>query len=393
MSKIDLKEYLRNIVELESEIHCQESIIKDAKASQPDLPKKPVENSKYHDTRYKMLEDERYTFHSKYYPQEEKDRLEKLKKSTPAKNTFSEFIMAIFGAVIWGAIAFGILFCFCGVSLFIIYDDFPLFDVALYGGIGVAGILLLISICSFFNNRFTYKSRVKNHKKLLAEAEADFNEKEKDFDSRYEKAELAVAEREKEIEKENERNAKEYDQITDAIKKQHKVTVSEVCKLSTPVAEAKNTLDKLYAADIIYPKYRNMVAMCTIYEYFESGRCDCLEGPNGAYNIFESELRQNIIISKLDQVIENLQYIQQNQFLLYKKLDSIDKKVSSMNNKLHTLIDTTTASLKYTKDIKQSTEKIQKSSENIALTSAISAQYSEIAAKNTEVLKYLTLIS
>ena len=39
-----------------------------------------------------------------------------------------------------------------------------------------------------------------------------------------------------------------------------------------------------------------MTAMCTMYEYFVTGRCDKLSGADGAYNLYETEVRQNIII-------------------------------------------------------------------------------------------------
>lgn len=79
-------------------------------------------------------------------------------------------------------------------------------------------------------------------------------------------------------------------------------------------------LGKLYAENIIYPKYRNMVAVTTIYEYLESGRCNRLEGPDGAYNLYEMELRQNIIIGQLSVIASNLEHIKENQFMLYNEI-------------------------------------------------------------------------
>jgi len=73
-----------------------------------------------------------------------------------------------------------------------------------------------------------------------------------------------------------------------------------------PRAEIRTLLDKVYAENIIFPKYRNFAAVSQILEYLISGRCAELEGPNGAYNLYESELRQNIIINKLDIIIEQL---------------------------------------------------------------------------------------
>ena len=54
--------------------------------------------------------------------------------------------------------------------------------------------------------------------------------------------------------------------------------------LQSKVSQISNTLDSLYSLDIIHPKYRNMVAVIRILEYFDSGRCTALTGAGGAYN-------------------------------------------------------------------------------------------------------------
>ena len=46
-------------------------------------------------------------------------------------------------------------------------------------------------------------------------------------------------------------------------------------------------LNNYYDKNIIYPKYRDLVALCMIYEYLVSGRCLTLEGRNGAYNKYD----------------------------------------------------------------------------------------------------------
>ena len=89
-------------------------------------------------------------------------------------------------------------------------------------------------------------------------------------------------------------------------------------------------LGKLYAENIIYPKYRNMVAVTMIYEYLESGRCSQLEGPDGAYNLYEMELRQNIIIGQLSSIMDNLERIKENQFTLYNEIVEANGNTSSL---------------------------------------------------------------
>ena len=59
--------------------------------------------------------------------------------------------------------------------------------------------------------------------------------------------------------------------------------------LRSKVSQISNTLDSVYSLDIIHPKYRNMVAVIRILEYFDSGRCTALTGAYGAYNKYEDE--------------------------------------------------------------------------------------------------------
>lgn len=140
----------------------------------------------------------------------------------------------------------------------------------------------------------------------------------------------------------------------------------ELASLSRLFGNTSETLKSYYAKDIIFFKYRNLVAISSFYEYFCSGRCTCLEGHEGAYNIFENELRQNIIIYKLDEVIERLDKIEENQAMLYaaikegnRKADSICKEINETVNKMEQ-IESNTSVIAYNSDITaQNTECIK----------------------------------
>lgn len=95
-------------------------------------------------------------------------------------------------------------------------------------------------------------------------------------------------------------------------------------------SETTATLQQYYDLDIIFPKYRNMTAMCSIYEYYLSGRCDSLMGHEGAYNILEGEIRFGVIFTKLDDIMSKLDEIKTNQSILYDAIESGNK----LTNKL-----------------------------------------------------------
>ena len=80
--------------------------------------------------------------------------------------------------------------------------------------------------------------------------------------------------------------------------------------------ETKQSLDSLYAVGPVHAKYRNLVAISTFYDYFDTGRCISLTGPGGAYDTYEYETRLgrietklDVIITKLDEIIANQQYL------------------------------------------------------------------------------------
>ena len=93
---------------------------------------------------------------------------------------------------------------------------------------------------------------------------------------------------------------------------------------------SRATLDRLYSANIVHPKYRNLSAVSSLYEYIDTGRCAQLEGSAGAYNLFENEVRLDHILLKLDDVIEKLDSIRQGQYQLYTAITEGSQRTESL---------------------------------------------------------------
>ena len=105
--------------------------------------------------------------------------------------------------------------------------------------------------------------------------------------------------------------------------------------------DVEKTLSKYYDLDVIYPKYRNLVALTTFAEYLESGRCKSLYGYTGCYNVYEQELRQNTIIGKLDQILIQLDQIKKVQFATYLAIQQSNAIQSAMLNTCNEMLDET----------------------------------------------------
>lgn len=178
--------------------------------------------------------------------------------------------------------------------------QWPVILLLIIGLLGIIGILFGMKEKRFYDNlnkisEENYKKEIKNYPHLM---------------ETYSK-ELALAEDayQREINNYNS-NVKTYNQSYQKTMNQHRDALSTLEK----------ALDNLYNENIIFPKYRNLVAITAINEYLLSGRCKTLEGPDGAYNLYETELRQNIIITQLSNILDNLEQIKCNQFSLYQEL-------------------------------------------------------------------------
>ncbi len=135
-------------------------------------------------------------------------------------------------------------------------------------------------------------------------------------------------------------------------------------------------VQKLYVdSGILYPKYLGIVCLTTMYEYFASGRCNSFTGPDGAYNIYESEVRSDRIISQLDRISSQLEDIKNNQFRLYSEL----KKV---NQNLEFLSESMTKAVEELKSLNET-------SSQISYNTAETSHYAKINAELTDSLGYL----
>lgn len=368
MLNVNLTDYFRHAMELETTIHCQEQILdKLQKVAVPEVPQPKMQHvNKPEEPYIKSEVDIAYEI------------------ARPEKPDMSSFYVALVISVLG---SFGFMFLFR-----LIFNFIGVWNISVNVCLIIASILAVLLSVAAFSTLSTqlkaYHEKIKNRDeeierrtKAEEKKKAEYrkrcdetNQKNKEYEERYfQELELCKAKKE---------------EIAQYINGVHE----ETNRLTHPLTELKQTLSHLYDKNIIYPKYRNMVAVCTIFEYLESGRCTELEGPNGAYNLYESELRQNIIISKLNEVISNLQAIQRNQYTLYTKLSDIHSTVKQIEQGVQNINSTTKAMAKNISKIKDTTDTIARNSHKTAIASMITAQYAQITAKNTEAIKYLTLI-
>ena len=83
------------------------------------------------------------------------------------------------------------------------------------------------------------------------------------------------------------------------------------------IVDCEEKLQKLYDVGVLFPKYREFVCVSQLLEYLLAGRCENLTGYSGAYNLYEREVRMNIIIAQLENISEELDAIKENQYMIY----------------------------------------------------------------------------
>lgn len=153
------------------------------------------------------------------------------------------------------------------------------------------------------------------------------------------------------------------------LKQKADIAMKDLDKLLNAKRALNSTLNNYYSKSIIFPKYRNLVTISSLYEYFVTGRCLTLgvsdSGHEGAYNIYERELCENRIIAQLDQVIKRLDQIIENQQMLYSAINECNETFKRIET-----------------NMKDSFEKLQNSED-------VNIYNSKIIQQNTEYLAWL----
>lgn len=114
---------------------------------------------------------------------------------------------------------------------------------------------------------------------------------------------------------------------------------AQIDKVEQNLKEFQKIRDKLLNLRVIHPKYLNFMAVTTMYEYLDTERCTELEGPHGAYNLYESEIRANRIIAQLDQALKALNAIQSNQCYTYKAIKATQSDIQSIDSGVRRMND------------------------------------------------------
>ena len=161
----------------------------------------------------------------------------------------------------------------------------------------------------------------------------------------------------------------------------------EISEASKALFEAYDLKEALLALNVIYSKYRGLAALATFYDYYESGRVTELTGPYGAYNLYESELRSNLILEKLDTIIDSLDSIKNNQYSLYTIMNQVNDNITNLDKTLNTIslkITDISTDINNIGDLIKQNEEQRKQDHN-SMLSALEEYYNNKEATKTQI--------
>ena len=169
--------------------------------------------------------------------------------------------------------------------------------------------------------------------------------------------------------------------------------------------KGRNTL---LAYNIIFPKYRRVSILYILLEYLDSGRCTTLTGADGAYNLYEAEIRADQMIAQLSEITDILTAISEQIESLYDEMCETRKQTEMLNrsltkaveemqiananlvalredvNALHATEQESLGTLKETRsltdDLVQETSKVSRKMDKVVKNTAVTAHYSAVTA-------------
>lgn len=115
----------------------------------------------------------------------------------------------------------------------------------------------------------------------------------------------------------------------------------EIEILEEKYADSKKRLNEFYNYNIVDQKYwHNIVAISSFYQYLSEKRTYSLEfdqktGDRGAYNIYNEEAQRGIIIIQLGKVLDKLDQVTENQYMLQNTLRDANSKINSLSSNIN----------------------------------------------------------
>ena len=81
--------------------------------------------------------------------------------------------------------------------------------------------------------------------------------------------------------------------------------------LEEPGQRMRRILESLYGKSAVYERYRNLNAVCAIYDYLQSGRASDLYGPESVYRLYDKEVQKGKVPDKSREIEGDISSVEQ----------------------------------------------------------------------------------
>ncbi len=129
-------------------------------------------------------------------------------------------------------------------------------------------------------------------------------------------------------------NARQADLYNYRIKAQKLALNTQLKQSTAQLKKSQETLNKLYAFNIVNHNYRNINAVSAFWEYLDKERRTTLSGAGGAYELYEQDC-------KFDQIITSLKSIDTNTSAILGKIDRLNELVQDANRTQKMILQST----------------------------------------------------
>lgn len=128
----------------------------------------------------------------------------------------------------------------------------------------------------------------------------------------------------------------------------------------------------LYAVDIVDPKYRDLVMICSLYDILSSGCCTALSGQGGAYELLASEIRAGRVCPNIDIILRQPDTVRVRQQTVCSLLEEADRQLEVISASLEH-IDRMLA------DVRHDAAAVNRKADELWTDSALNAYYNQCA--------------
>lgn len=150
-------------------------------------------------------------------------------------------------------------------------------------------------------------------------------------------------------------------------------------------SEVEATLNELYNLRIngvlcLHPNYQGLIPISIIYGYFDTGRCNQLQGHEGAYNLYEDEKMKGMIINKLEIVSKQLGELNNTMVYVGKAIEECNEQLYELESKSERMISSVNC---MNNNVTTQLNGVYNQMSAIQENTANSAYYAEVGAKMT----------